>query len=168
MVGVLLPLTLAGAVPGRALAAPAPGGDTLRLSLADAVQRAGERSRGVARAGLAVRGAEAREVESRSALLPSLSLSGASQAHTLNTVTFGLDFPTAPGQEPFFDPGGEVLGPIRTTDVRGRLSQTLLDWPAVERLRGAGEAADAARGRREEARERAAAAAATAYVRALG
>lgn len=166
--GAFLAVALACGVPGRALAAPVPAGDTVRLSLAGAVERAARQSRSVARAGLGVRGAQARAVERRSELLPSLSLSGVSQAHTLNTVTFGLDFPTAPGQEPFFDPGGEVLGPIRTTDVRGRVSQTLLDWAAVERLREAGESTDAARARQDEARERAGAAAATAYVRALG
>lgn len=158
---------LGGIFPPAARAArPAPG-DTLRFSLAGAVERASQRSREVARAGLATRGAEALTSERRSDLLPSLSLSGSTSAHTLNTVTFGLDFPTAPGQEPFFDPAGEVIGPIRITDLRGRVSQTLLDWSAVERLRAAEDDVDASRAREDGAREAAAVGAATAYVRAL-
>ena len=63
----------------------------------------------------------------------------------MNTATFGLDFPTAPGQQPLFDPAGEVVGPIQNTDLRGSLSQTILDMSALEWIHSAGSSLDASR-----------------------
>jgi outer membrane protein TolC len=151
------------------LAAPqASEGDTLRLTLAGAVEMAARSTRVVEMARVGVRGAEARAEQRKAAYLPELKASAVRGARTLNTATFGLDFPTQPGQEPLFDPGGEVVGPIQNTDLRGSLSQTILDLSAVEWIHSAGSSVEASRLRQEAAAQEAAAGAGIAYVRALG
>jgi outer membrane protein TolC len=120
----------------------------------------------IARAG--AQGAEARVEQRKAAYLPEVDASILRSARTFNTATLGLDFPTAPGQEPLFDPGGEVVGPIQNGDIRGYVSQTLLDLSALEWIHSAGSALEASRMREEAAAQQAAAAAGSAYVRALG
>jgi outer membrane protein TolC len=87
--------------------------------------------------------------------------------HTMNTGTFGIDFPSVPGQPAFFDPKGEVVGPIKLVSGGARLSQTLFDWSTLESVRGASMAVDAGRVSEAAARERAAAGAAAAYVQGV-
>jgi outer membrane protein TolC len=120
----------------------------------------------MARAG--TQGAEARVQEKKAAYLPEVTGSVVRGARTLNTATFGLDFPSAPGEPPLFNPNGEVVGPINNTDLRGSVSQTLLDWSALESLRSARSALEASRMREDAAAQQAAAMAGAAYVRALG
>lgn len=155
---------LAAAVPVLAQDAPR---DTLRLSLSGAVTMAAERGAPVDAAEQRAVQAEARVGEAYSALLPQVGLSARGGQRTFNTATFGLDFPTPPGQQPLFDPAGEVVGPIGTADVRGSVSQTLFDWSAVERVRAAKAVLSATRAGTTTTRERLAAAAAAAYVRGL-
>lgn len=140
--------------------------DTLRLGLADVVRLAAERSAAVQLGSLTVVRDEADVRERRSSLFPHLSLDVSHGDRTLNTASFGLDFPTPEGQEPLFDPAGEVLGPVTAADVRARLTQTLFDWSSVTKLRSAREAVAADRSSLAVARERAAATAAAAYVQA--
>lgn len=160
---------VAFATPATLFAAPqtAPP-DTLRLTLAEAVEMAARSARAVEMARVGVRGAEARVDQRRAAYFPEVKASASRGARTLNTATFGLDFPTAPGQEPLFDPGGEVVGPIQNTDLRGTLSQTILDMSALEWIHSAGSSLEASRLREEAAAQQAAAGAGIAYVRALG
>jgi len=135
-----------------------------RLSLGDAARLAAERSAPVLEARSRIDGAEARVRQSTSALLPSLSADVIRGAHTFNTASFGLDFPTAPGQEPFFDPRGEVVGPVWSADVRARADVPLLDLAAVGRRRSAVAAADAARQEEVATQEQSGTVAARAYV----
>jgi outer membrane protein TolC len=159
---------------GLTLLAPAPAspqevrGDTLRLTLAGAVEMAARAGRAVEIARAGAQGAEARVEQRKAAYLPEVDASILRSARTFNTATLGLDFPTAPGQEPLFDPGGEVVGPIQNGDIRGYVSQTLLDLSALEWIHSAGSALEASRMREEAAAQQAAAAAGSAYVRALG
>lgn len=155
-----------GVGPGRATAQGLPA-DTLRLGLADAIARATEQAPGVREAELGARAADSRVTEARSALLPQVTAVAREGRRTLNTASFGLSFPTAPGEEPPFDPNGEVVGPVRTVDVRGTVSQALFDWSAVERVKGARSALAAARAATVTVRERAAVAAGRAYVQAI-
>lgn len=140
--------------------------DTLRLSLADVVRLAAERNASVELERLSAIEGEAAVTDERSELLPHLSVDVSHGDRTFNTASFGLDFPTQPGQSPLFDPAGEVLGPVTAADFRAHVTQTLFDWSAVKHVRSANEALHADRLRMDVARERAAIAAAAAYVRA--
>ncbi len=157
----LLGLTALVSAP-RAMRAQEP--DHYRLSLGDAARLAAERSAPVLEARSRIEGAEARVRGRTSALLPSLSADVIRGAHTFNTASFGLDFPTAPGQEPFFDPRGEVVGPVRSADVRARAEVPLLDFAALGRRRSAVAGADAAREEEHAVEEQSGAQAALAYV----
>jgi outer membrane protein TolC len=111
--------------------------------------------------------AEARTRQRRAELLPRLSADATQNGRSFNTATLGIDFPAAPGQKPFFDPAGEVIGPVNATDFRGRLATTLFDYSAVQRVRSAQVAAGAANADVASFAEQAAAAAASAYLRTL-
>jgi outer membrane protein TolC len=114
-----------------------------------------------------VQAAQARVGGQRASLLPQVSADLSKTSHTLNTATFGIDFPTPPGEPPFFDPNGQIIGPVNLTDVRGRLSQTLFNWSTIQRVRGANADVDAANAQLQAAAERVGTAAANAYVQAL-
>ena len=158
-------LILAGAM--LMLAQQVSAQDTLRLTAGEAARLAARNNAAVIGARYRVEEARARVAMQRSALLPQISASASQTGHTLNTATFGLDFPSPPGEPPLFDPNGEVIGPIELSDVRGRLSQTLFDWSALERLRSTRAAYTAAAAQEQAAEETAARAAANAYVQAL-
>lgn len=135
-----------------------------RLTLGDAARLGAERSSTVLQARSRVDGADARVRESTSDLLPTVNADVLKGAHTLNTASFGLDFPTPEGQEPFFDPAGEVVGPVKSADVRARLEVPILDLAALGRRKGARAGADAARQEVDALKEVAAALAARGYV----
>lgn len=137
-----------------------------RLSLGDVVRLATEQNVGVRTAHERAAQADARAHQRRADLLPSLSMALVESGRTFNTATLGFAF-KGPNGVPFFDPRGQVEGPVRATDVRARLVQPLLDLGALERLRAARLGADAAGTESATAAEQVAAAAATAYVRLL-
>ncbi|HKJ03209.1 MAG TPA: TolC family protein, partial [Longimicrobiales bacterium] len=138
-----------------------------RLTLGDAARLGAERSATVQQARSRVEAAEARIRERTGDLLPTLDADVLRGARTFNTASFGLDFPTAPGQEPFFDPAGEVVGPVRSADVRARVEMPLLDLAALGRRKGAQAGAVAAEEEMAALKEVAGAAAARAYVGVL-
>lgn len=140
---------------------------THRLTLGGAARLAAERSSSVEEARSRLTGAEARVRQRTAALFPELSTDLVRGNRTFNTASFGLDFPAAPGQEPFFDPQGEVVGPVRTADVRLRAEVPILDLQALGRRRSANAEADAARGEVSAVQERAAVSAAIRYLEAL-
>jgi outer membrane protein TolC len=119
----------------------------------------------VARARVAQAGA--RVQQRRDALLPYIDLEARQTQRTFNTAEFGIQFPTPPGQPPVFAPGGEVLGPVNLYDVRGRLSQSLIDPAAFQRVKAARAAERASDAEATSQGQLAAGQAATAYVRAL-
>jgi len=141
--------------------------DTLRLGLGAAVRLAADRNAQVEQAAARLDQVQARVGVQRSLLYPQVYGSVGTTAHTLNTASFGLEFPTEPGQDPLFDPNGEVLGPVRLSDVRGTVTQTLFDWSAFTRVRSANAAVNAADAQLHVSAERAAKAAAMAYAQAL-
>ncbi len=138
-----------------------------RLSLADAVRMAARQSALVETAGLRTAAANARVSQTRSAFLPNLSAGATEMQTTLNSATFGFNFPTQPGQPPFLDPLGQIIGPVATFDVRAHASQTLFDPAAMGRLRASRAGAAAVGVGESAAAEQAAAQAAAAYVMAL-
>src|SRR5690349_17100620 len=161
-------LGLAGAVPAVAQqpGAPAPG-QPVRLSLGDAARLAARQSSGVQSAEQRVAEAQARVTQSRAALLPELSANALQSGRTFNSVTFGITLPSAPGQPPLFNPAGEVLGPVNTLDLRGRVQTNIFDYSALARVRTAETAVGAARADIASAGDIAAAQAAAAYIRVL-
>ena len=80
--------------------------------------------------------AQARVTQSRAALLPNISASAVESGHTINSATFGFNFPSQPGQPPLLDPLGQIIGPVSTLDLRGSVSQTLFDAGALQHYRG--------------------------------
>jgi len=134
----------------------------LRLSFADAVRVASGQATPVELATLRTTEADARVRQARSALLPSLAISGAWVNRTFNSKSLGISFPTPPGQ-----PGlPELIGPFDNYDGRVRATQTVFDWSSLKRVRAAGAQADGSRAERGATVESAAQTAATAYLRA--
>ncbi len=112
------------------LAAQAPV--PVRLSFADAVQRAAGQAPAVALAGLRTDEATARVRQARSALLPGFSVGAGWVNRTFNSKTLGIKFPTPPG-------AGlpTVIGPFDNVDARLRLTQTVFDLSSSARIRAA-------------------------------
>ena len=143
------------------LAAQQPATTTpLRLSFADAVRVASGQATPVELATLRTTEADARVRQARSALLPSLAISGAWVNRTFNSKSLGISFPTPPGQ-----PGlPELIGPFDNYDGRVRATQTLFDWSSVGRVRAASAQADGSRAERGATVEVAAQTAAMTYL----
>lgn len=162
-----LALTTAGAT-ARAQTLPTSSlGQPIRFSLGDAARLAAHQSAGVQGAEQRVTEAQARVTQSRAALLPDLSANAVQSGRTFNTITFGITLPTAPGQPPFFNPAGEVAGPVNTIDFRGRVQTNIFDYSAVARMRTAKTGVSAARADVANAGDQAATQAAGAYLRVL-
>src|SRR2546428_562644 len=105
----------------------------LRLSFADAVRVASGQATPVELATLRTTEADARVRQARSALLPSLAISGAWVNRTFNSKSLGISFPTPPGQ-----PGlPDLIGPFDNYDGRVRATQTVFDWSSLKRVRAA-------------------------------
>lgn len=160
---LLLALAL-GSVP---LGANAQDSTVQRLTLGDAVRIASRQNVNVEVARLRADEAEARVRQRRADLLPHLSSYIQEAGRTFNTSTLGIEFPTLPGQKPFFDPRGQVEGPINTTDIRGRVQQNLFDAGALARVRAAKAFARSSTADAQQAAELAATTAALTYVRAM-
>ncbi|HYW49544.1 MAG TPA: hypothetical protein VE861_03000, partial [Gemmatimonadaceae bacterium] len=154
-------VALAAPVPVAAQAAASP----LALSMADAAKRARESGLSVLASAVRASQVEARVNQRRADLLPQLGGIAEANSRTFNTATLGIRFPAAPGQQPFFDPRGEVLGPVPISDVRARVQQTVLDVAALQRVRAARQQGTAARSETEQVGAAAATQAAIAYVR---
>jgi outer membrane protein TolC len=115
------------------------------LTLGEAARLAARQAAAPQAAELRVVQAETRTAQRRADLLPQVDGAAQLADRTFNSATLGIDIPTPPGQPPIFDPRGEVLGPVPTTDFRGRVSQVLLAPAALARLRAARGQEDAAR-----------------------
>ncbi|HET9948877.1 MAG TPA: TolC family protein [Longimicrobiales bacterium] len=155
------------AAPLAAQEAETGNASTYRLSLGDAARLAAERALPVLEARARTEGAEARARLTTAALLPSVGVDVTAGGRTFNTASFGLDFPTLPGQPPFLDPEGEVIGPVRSADVRASVEVPLFDLSAWGRRKSAHTSADAARLAERSVASAAAAGAARAYVATL-
>ena len=137
------------------------------ITLSEAMRLAARQGAGPAAARHRIDQARARAREARADLLPSVSGYALQSGRTFNTATFGLDFPTAPGEPPLFDPNGQVEGPVRLLDVRARAEMPLIDLAALGRTRAAGSEVDASRAEADVAAELAALEAASTYLQTL-
>ncbi|HEY7896136.1 MAG TPA: TolC family protein [Gemmatimonadaceae bacterium] len=157
-------LVAAVALPGVARSARAQdgGGDTViarPLSLGDAARLAAHQSASAQEARFQAAQSAAQVTQARSDLLPNVSAYAMEHGVTINTATFGFALPG-------LDPGGELLGPVNTIDVRGKLSQTVFDYAALSRVRSARSTAVAGNATASDAAEQAAVTASLAYLRA--
>src|SRR3984893_10439622 len=158
-------LAQAPAIPSASTVAP-PAAAT-PLTLGDAARLAARQSALAQGARLRADEAGARVRERRADLLPTVSSYVQEAGRTFNTSTLGIDFPAAPGQKPLFDPQGQVGGPIKTLDIRGRVQQNLLDFGAIGRVRSAQAQARSSSADADATAEQAASIATSAYVRAM-
>ena len=135
------------------------------ITIGDAARLAAEQAAPVELAQLRAAQASARADQSRAALLPDVSALASQNGHTINSATFGFNFPAPEGEPPLLDPNGQIIGPVNVTDLRGRVAAPLLDLAALGRYRGARAAAHAADAEIATAAQQAAVQAAAAYVR---
>jgi outer membrane protein len=139
-----------------------------KLTLGDAARLAATQTIGVQSAQYRVQEAQARVAQSKSALLPQVDASPNWTSLTLNSATFGFNLPPAvPGQKPLLNPNGQVLGPVRIWDFRGKLNQSIYDPTTNQRVRAARSGVYAASADVGIAAEQAATGAASVYVRAI-
>jgi outer membrane protein TolC len=131
--------------------APAP----VRLSFAEAVRRAAGEAPAVELAGLRTDEATARVRQARGALLPSLSFAAGWLNRDFNSKAQGISFPGVP----------TIIGPFNAYDARFRVSQTLLDFSGLARVRAARAQVTGATAVGSAVSEGAAAGAALAYLR---
>jgi outer membrane protein TolC len=136
-----------------------------RLSLGEAARLAAAQSATVEGAGLRVQQAQARVKEERAGTLPQLHFTPNWSSHTINSASFGFNFPTPAGEPPLLDPKGQVIGPVKQWDFRGSVSQSLYDPATRERVRTARANVNAASADVVTAAQDAATVAAAAYVR---
>lgn len=146
---------------------PAQDTAVISLSLGDAGRLAAQQSALAQGARLRADEAQARVRQRRADLLPTVSSYVQEAGRTFNTSTLGIDFPATPGNPPLFDPRGEVLGPINTIDIRGRVEQNLLDFAALGRVHSAQASARSSSADAQATAEQAATTATMAYVRAM-
>jgi len=140
---------------------------TQRLSLAEAARLAAAQTALVQSAQYRVQEAQARVTQSQSALRPQVSAIPNYTGRTVNSASFGFNFPAQAGQPPLLDPNGEIIGPVRLYDFRGEASQTLFDRGATVRVRAARASVNAASADVATAAEQAATNAALIYLRSL-
>jgi outer membrane protein TolC len=137
------------------------------LSLGDAARLAAQQTAGVQSAQARVDEARARVTQARSALLPQLEAVPNWSSHTVNSASFGFNFPSAPGEPPLLDPNGQIIGPVKLWDLRGQASQSVYNPGAIGQVRAARAGVEAANADVGTAAEQAATNAAAIYVRAV-
>jgi outer membrane protein TolC len=137
-----------------------------KLSLGEAARLAASQVATVMAARLRVDEAKARVTQARADLLPQISAFPNWSSVTINSASFGIHFPTQPGQAPLFDPNGSIIGPINLFDFRAGLTQTLWDPATKAKVAAAQSNVTAAGGDVASAEEQAASVAAVTYVRA--
>lgn len=150
----------------RAAAAQEPS-PPQRLSLGDAARLAAQQTAGVQSARIMMQQAQARVLQRRADMLPQLSGYANGTTHTVNSATFGFNFPAPAGEPPLLDPNGQIIGPVKLIDVRARGSEQLFDYAAIQRVRAANAGVTAAGAGIAAAAEQAATRAAVAYLSAL-
>ena len=140
-------------------------GRTLELSLKRAVEMAISPEGGarIQIAGEAVKQAESRAAQARSALLPGVESSVSQQSMTRNLAALGIRFDVPiPG---FHFP--TLVGPFNVFDVRATATQSIFDFSSIRRYQASRVGVRAARSEGTAAEDQVAAQVAKAYVAAL-
>jgi outer membrane protein len=154
--GALLLVSLAA---HRPLAAkqPAAGTPPLTLTLGDAARLAARQSAPADEARWRAAAAGERVRLARADLFPLVTGSAFDGQHTLNSASFGISLPG-------FAPNGQIIGPVRTPDLRLSGALTLFDLSALRRVRSASSGARAAAADAAAVADDAGARAALAYI----
>ena len=140
---------------------------TTTLTLGDAARLGARNAASAETARIRVAEAKARVTQRRADLIPSLNGTGTEIRRTMNTASFGIAFPTAPGEPPLFDPNGQVVPPFTNIDFRGHVVAPLFDFGALARIKAANADVTATNASATVASEQAGAQAALAYVQVL-
>ncbi|HET7295711.1 MAG TPA: TolC family protein, partial [Gemmatimonadales bacterium] len=148
-------------------AGPAAAQQPVTLTLGGAARFAAERSAGPEAARYRVDMAEARLRQQHADLLPTVAGVLSQGERTLNSAGFGLALRDPTTGSDLFDPAGQVLGPVRTWDLRATARQSVVDFSSFARVRAARAAVAAADADATNESQQAAASAAMLYVRAL-
>ena len=135
------------------------------LTLGGAARLAVERTAGPSAARERVAQAEARIRQRRADFLPSISTAALAHENNLNSASFPFSFADPQTGRPFFNPDGQVIGPIKIWDVRGTLKQSVFDPSAFARMSAARAGLTASESEVTATGQMAAASAAMAYVR---
>ena len=155
------PMATPAGSPDTTLTLPQP------ITLGDAIRIAERQSAVAQSAQMRASEAEARVAQQRSALFPTINATGSQGARTLNSASFGISFPSAPGQPPLFDPNGQIIGPVKNIDYRGSVSQQLFNFAAFKWLASSKTLAQATSTDATAAGQQAGYTAALAYIQAL-
>ena len=150
-----------------AAAGTAPAQDAVALTLGGAARLAAQWNAAPEAARARVEQSQSRVRQRRAEFLPNFSIAASDVERTLNTATFGFSFRDTGTGRFLFDPNGQVIGPVRTWDLRGTLQQRIFDFGSFARLRSAQAAVLASDADVSAVSQQASAAAAVAYVRAL-
>jgi outer membrane protein TolC len=116
----------------------------LQLSLADAIARSLRHNLAVLSTEYSVEAARGSRWRALSELLPAISTRASRSEQVLNLAAFG--FPPPPG-------GSSIVGPFSVIDARVFLTQSVLDFRAINDARAQGKALDAARLQVKNARD---------------
>ncbi len=158
---VRLSAALLAALPTLALAQqPTTPNASQPLTLGGAARLAASQSAVAAEAHYRAEAARGRVTQAKSALYPQLSGSFSDGQRTFNSASFGLPLPG-------FNPNGQIIGPVRTVDIRGRVVANVYDPVSIARYRGAQAAASGREADAASLAEQAGAMAAAAYLRVL-
>jgi len=121
---------------------PVPG--VIKLSLLDALDRGLKHNLGLLLSQEQTGAARAQYLRSLSELLPHISGRASETVQQINLAAFGL---------PFTVNGSTIVGPFAVFDVRSVMTERLLDFSALNRLRSAAENEKAAKLTLQDARE---------------
>lgn len=147
-----------------AAAQQAPVGVT---TIGRAARAAAERAASVLMARERVAQADARVRQARGALLPTVTGLAGDGERTLNSASFGFSFPNPATGQPLLDPNGQVLGPVKTWDIRASVRTSLADPAALAKLSVVKAGATASEAEMQLAAQQAATSAAFACVNAM-
>jgi outer membrane protein TolC len=131
--------------------------ETLALTLEDALARGLKYNLGGVQSGLDVESRRAERLGALSRLLPNVALRPALTESQLNLSTFGFSFPGTPS----------VVGPFTVVDLRGYVTQPVLDFPALRGYRAKAETVKAGQSSYRDAREQVVFTVVTLYLQAL-
>lgn len=137
-----------------------------RLTLGDAARLAAQQGASTSIARARESQTHARTALRRASLMPTVSSSSRFSTRTFNSAALGLELPPS-GGTPLFDADGELMGPVRSVDLRTQVAYRLVDLPALLSWRAATVDAEAASLATAAASERAAERGATAYLRVV-
>jgi outer membrane protein TolC len=121
---------------------PVPG--VLKLSLLDVIDRGIKHNLGLLLSQQQTDSARAQRWSSLSSLLPNVAIRSSETAQQVNLAAFGI---------PFTVNGSSIVGPFAIFDARPAVTERLLDFNALNRVRAAAENEKAARHTVDDARE---------------